>query len=405
MPDALLIRFAPRPAERVEFVPVDESGRLAGPVRAGSVTEAAMEAGTRRVIVLVPAADLLLTRVTVPTASRSRVRKAAPFALEDALAQDIEDLHIALGARDTDQQWPVAVVERARMDHWLGQLHEAGLHPDRVVPEPLALPLEPGSGSLLLEADRALLRDQPWSAQAATPETLPSLIELLAGRSEEGINLRVWHCGGELPAWLEPVSATLESCDHGALGVLAAGVMQAEGLIDLLQGDYSRKEQYGRIWRPWRAAAVLLAVSFVLAMTHQGLKHRELSREATDLKARIEQVYRDANPGGRVVDPRVQMEQQLAALRRGQGGGGSDFLGLLGRMGGALAAGSDIELLGANFRDGRLDLELTAGDIQSLDQLKQRLTEAGGLSVDIQSATAGADRRVQGRLRLQGTDS
>lgn len=404
MPDALLIRFAPRPDERVEFAPVDEHGRLAGPVRVGSVTEAAMEAGTRRVVVLAPAADLLLTRVTVPTASRSRVRKAAPFALEDALAQDIEELHIALGARDADQQWPVAVVERARMDHWLGRLHEAGLHPDRVVPEPLALPLEPGSGSLLLEEDRALLRDQPWSAQVAGRETLPPLIELLAGRSTEGINLRVWHCGGELPAWLEPVSATLEPCDNGALGVLAAGAMRSEGSIDLLQGGYSRKEQYGRIWRPWRAAAALLAASFVLAMVHQGLERRELVRESADLRARIERVYRDANPGGRVVDPRVQMEQQLAALRRGRGGGGSDFLGLVGKMGGALA-GSDIELVGANFRDGRLDLELTAADIQTLDQLKQRLTEAGGLSVDIQSATAGANRRVQGRLRLQGTES
>ncbi|MFA7594700.1 MAG: type II secretion system protein GspL [Thiohalobacteraceae bacterium] len=404
MPDALLIRFAPRPEERIEFVPVDENGRLAGPVRVGSVTEAALEAGTRRIIVLAPAADLLLTRVTVPTSNRARVRKAAPFALEDALAQDIEELHIALGTRDTDQQWPVAVVERARMDHWLEQLHEAGLHPDRVVPEPLALPLEPGSGSLLLEEGRALLRDQPWSAQAVSPATLPGLIELLAGRSEAGINLRVWHCGGELPTWLEPVSATLEDCGHGGLGVLAAGVMQAEGLIDLLQGSYSRKEQYGRIWRPWRAAAALLVASFVLAMVHQGLKHRELSRESTALAARIEQVYRDANPGGRVVDPRVQMEQQLAALRRGQGGGSSDFLGLIGRMGRAVA-GSDIELLGANFRDGRLDLELTAGDIQGLDQLKQRLTEGGGLSVDIQSATAGANRRVQGRLRLQGSTS
>ena len=34
-----------------------------------------------------------------------------------------------------------------------------------------------------------------------------------------------------------------------------------------------------------------------------------------------------------------------------------------------------------------------------------KLTAAGGLSVDIQSATAGANQRVQGRLRLQGAES
>ena len=405
MRETLLIRFAEQAADGVDFVRLDEAGKPVAPGRRGSITEAAIEATGRRVVVLVPAADLFLTRAVVPTNSRPRARKAVPFAVEEQLADDIETLHFALGTRDADGHWPVAVVAQARMDAWLEQLREAGILPDRFLPEPAALPLAPGGASLLLEVDRILLRDQPWSAQSATRETLPGLLELLMARDEAGIELQVWHCGGELPVWMEPVSARIEPCPHGPLGVLASGLAASDNAIDLLQGAYSRKEQYGRLWRPWRAAAALLVVGVLLAAVQHGLDYRRLKVESAELTAQIERVYKSAFPEGRVVNPRVQMEQQLNMLRQQQGAGGNDFLGLIAQMGTVLSSTAGIELVGINFRDGRADLELTAGDVQTLDRLKQQLIEQGGLSVDIQSATTGANQRVQGRLRVQGTPS
>jgi general secretion pathway protein L len=404
MPETLLIRFAEHSADGVDFVRLDAANRPLAPVRRGSLAEAAVEAATRRVVVLVPATDVLLTRANVPTPNRQRARKAVPFALEEQLAEDVDTLHFALGTRDADGHWPVAVAAKAHMDAWLAQLHDAGILPDRFFPEAALLPLAPGSASLLLEDARILLRDQPWSAQSVDPVMLPSLLELLMARSETGIALDVWHCGGDLPVWMEPVSAKVEPCTDGALAVLARGLNQ-EGLPDLLQGAYSRKEQYGRLWRPWRAAAALLLAGIVVSAVQHGLHYRSLKAESAELTAQLEQVYTQTFPGGRVVNPRVQMEQQLNQLRARQGGGGNDFLGLIGRLGGVVAATPGIELLGANFREGQLDLELSATDIQVLDRLKQQLTETGGLSVDIQSATTGADRRVQGRLRVQGSAS
>jgi len=355
-------------------------------------------------VVLVPATDVLLTRAAVPTTNRQRARKAMPFALEDLLASDVDDLHFALGARDAEGQWPVAVVARTCMDEWLRQLREAGILPDRLVPEALALPLEAGGGGLLLEVDRVLLRDQPWSAQVLTPDTLPAVLDLLVSRNEAGIDLQVWHCGGELPVWLERVSAKVEPCAEGALKVLANGLVRAEG-IDLLQGPYSRKEQYSRLWRPWRSAVALLLIGVVVSGVQLGLRHRALQAESAALATQIEAVYKQAFPSGRIVNPRAQMEQQLKALRQQQGGAGDDFLGMVAQLGGVFAATPGVELTSANFRDGFLDVELTAGDVQVLDRLKQQITAKGGLNVEIQSATTGTDQRVQGRLRIQRTAS
>lgn len=405
MPETLLIRFAEQRAAGVDFVRLSDAGQPVGAARRGSLGEAAQESTGRRVVVLVPAADVLLAQAAVPTGNRQRARKAVPFALEEQLAEDVDTQHFALGTRGADGQWPVAVVARACMDDWLAQLHEAGILPDRIFPEALALPLSPGAGSLLLEADRALLRDAPCSAQSATAQTLPALLDLLTARDEAGIELKVWHCGGELPVWMEPVSAKVEPCADGALAVLARGLVEPDALIDMLQGAYSRKEQYGKLWRPWRAAAALLLAVVIVSGIQHALSLRSLKAEAAALTQQIEQVYAQAFPGGRVVNPRVQMEQQLKLLRAQQGGGDSDFLGLLARLGAAFSATPGIELTGASYRDGRLDLQLTASDIQTLEKLKQQLGSQGGLDVEIQSATTGADQRVQGRLRVQGAAS
>lgn len=405
MPEILLIRFGEQRAEGVEFVRLNEAGRPFGASQRGNLADAAAQAAGRRVTVLVPSADVLLAQAAVPTGNRQRARKAVPFALEEQLAEDVDSQHFALGNRAADGSWPVAVVARSRMDDWLAQLHEAGILPDRLIPEAVALPHTPGAVSLLLEAENLLLRDAPWSAQNTSAQTLPALLDLLTARNEAGIELNVWHCGGELPVWLEPVSAKVEPCADGALGVFARGLAQPEALIDLLQGAYSRKEQYGKLWRPWRAAAALLLVGVIVSAIQHALTLRSLKAEAAALGEQIGQVYTQAFPGGRVVNPRVQMEQQLKLLRAQQGGGGNDFLGLIAQLGGAVAATPGIELTGANFRDGRLDVELTANDIQTLEKLKQQLGSQGGLSVDIQSATTGTDQRVQGRLRVQGAPS
>ena len=106
-----------------------------------------------------------------------------------------------------------------------------------------------------------------------------------------------------------------------------------------------------------------------------------------------------------MVNPRAQLQQRLAALERGPGGGQADFLALLQQAGPVLRGTGGLELRGANFRDGTLDLELTVANLQVLDQVKQRLAEAGGLVAEIQSATADADQRVQSRLRIAGAGS
>jgi general secretion pathway protein L len=133
-----------------------------------------------------------------------------------------------------------------------------------------------------------------------------------------------------------------------------------------------------------------------------GIDYYRLSRESEQLRAQIEKTFKTALPGTkRIVNPRVQMQQQLDKLQRRQGSG-VNFLTLLAQSGAVLKGRQGVDITGATFRAGRLDVDLTVADLQLLDQLKQALMQNGSLTVEIQSATTGPDQRVQSRLRIQG---
>lgn len=401
MAESLLVRLESNGALR-DWAVVDEAGRCVDGVHEGELAPGAAAAG-RRVVVLVPAEDVHLCRATVPGRSRQRVLRAIPYALEEQLADDVESLHFAIGAVQEDNDYPVAVVARARMNGWLESLQDRGLAPDCMLPDALALPLEGDSWSLLVEGGRALVRRSTYSGFAIDTDTLPVWFELLAGKEGAPPRVRLFGDTGVDVGIVEvePASAG----DAQPLAILARGRAQT-GAIDLLQGGYSRREELGRLLRPWRATAALLAAGLILTAVSTGIDYYRLSRQQEELTVRIEQLYRQTFPDAkRVVNARAQMEQRLKALQRRAGQAGTDFIGLLGETASVLHQTRGVRIQGASYRDGRLDLELTADNLQVLDQLKQKLAASGRLTAEIQSATTEAGQKVKSRIRVQGVNS
>ncbi len=125
MADWLLIRIGNDPGT-VDYLAADGTGRIIETLRTGSLADAAPHQAGRRVCVLAPASDVLLTDAESPLKSGARYQQIVPFALEEQLAEDIESLHFAVGRRVGDSpRIPVAVVSRALIDGWLNHLRDA----------------------------------------------------------------------------------------------------------------------------------------------------------------------------------------------------------------------------------------------------------------------------------------
>jgi general secretion pathway protein L len=408
MRNTLLLRADPTDAGSWHWLRLDQDGKPQGSIHAGSLGDAASEASGLRVVMLVPGIDCLLTSVSIPGSNRKKLLRAVPYALEEQLSDEVENLHFAVGTSQVDGAWPVVVIGNHKMETLLQAVSEAGLDVQLMIPEVLAVPYTENEISVLVGEDMALVRNGVTSGLAVDCDNLGMLLGAVQQDQQDEEAPPVVHLlvqeGSPLPDTSGIEGARrIEQYAGDPLTVFARGLDSKS--INLLQGAYGRSGEWGRLLRPWRATAALLLAGVLVSNVVMGVDYFRLSKESEQLTSQIEAVFRKALPDTqRVVDPRVQMQQQLDRLENSQGRG-NRFLTLLAQSAEVLKGKQGVEVSGATFRAGRLDIDLKVSNLQLLDELKQALSESGGLSVEIQSATTGKDQRVQSRLRIQGVGS
>lgn len=385
----------------------------------GSLTDAAAQSTGAHVVAMVPGADVLLTQIEMPNLNRSNLAKAVPYALEEQLASDVEDLHIAIGSRDAAGRVANAVVSRRAIDSWLEHLKEAGVHVDVLTSEVFGVPLAEDAETgrrwgLLVNGGQACLRTASQAGLATETESLPAVLGAMLDEAGDTLpsEVTVTVCGADVfsaspacvalrtlceergVAWT--VRATGEACP-----LLLAQGFSEQNAINLLQGDYSRKQQLEKLLRPWLPALVVLGLWLVLQVGLTGFDYARLSAQDQALRAQIEAVYRQAFPEARnVVNPKVQMEQALAKLHGGAKSGGG-FLALLGESGKVFKDTAGLKLRNLRYKEGKLEVDLEVADLQILDKLKQRLIDEAKLKVEIVSASS-RDDKVETRITVAG---
>ena len=420
---------------------VRDEERPAGSVCHGSLNDAALQAAGARVSVLVPGADVLLAQVELPAMKTQRLARAVPFALEEQLAEDVDDLHVAIGHRDAQGKVANVVVSRPRLEGWLGMLKAIGLQADVVTPELFGVHWEEKEGfenaagdgneprqicwSILIDGQAGLLRT---GAQTGMAFEIPNLLTTIQASIVEAgklppAHLRLTHCESEntdLDNNLGRTGKFSDSDEYRALTALCAeqgialsldikdearSIVLAQGfdeqhVINLLQGDFSRKEQLEKLFRPWRPALMLAGVWLLLQVGMFTVEYSQLSSHDDELKEQIEAVYRDAFPLSRnIVNPKVQMQRGLDKLR----GGSSQSEGLLqliAKTGAVLKDTPGATLRTLRYKKNKLDIDIDIPNLQSLDKLKQRLSTEASLKVEIVSASS-RDGKVESRLSLE----
>ena len=381
MSDRLLLRLASD--GRLSWLRQTADGRVLGASQDGAPDKAELAAASE-IVVLVPAEDVLLASATVPARNRSQQLQAVPFALEDQLIGAVEDLHFAVAAGAGDDV-SVAVVAQARLREWLAQLQTAGIQPDVLLPETLAMPLPADGGSLLLSDDRALVRLAAWSGFACARDDLDDWLQQARAAGFEGE--------------LHPLQADGQSAD--VLALLAQGVRQAP--INLLGGEFgaSHRQAGGSRW--WRRAAMLAAAALVLAFVLRGLEVVQLSRAVdameTSMQDIVRQTFPELGPAELRMGADVLMRNRLQDLSAsGQRGG---LMRLLGQVAPILGSTTQSRLRGLEYRNGLLEVALIAPDVATLDSLRERIAAIPGLGAEVTAANP-AENGVDGRIRIVG---
>jgi general secretion pathway protein L len=349
-----------------------------------------------RVQLVIPAAQVLLARVKLPSAARHRAGAVLAFAIEDRIVDEPDASQVSwLG--DAGEDDIVAVIDKLGLERWRKALSAAGLRSYEIHCETLLLPWTPSEWSLAWNGSEGFVRtgEREGAATdsgdgAAPPLSLRMWLEAAKARDAvpASIALYVTKPGAEpdFEAWTRELGVAVRlagawdwrAAPPRAGVVLAQERQRWEGV---LSGIAARLRPAAWILSAVVALhTVALVVDWaVLAREQRALRHQ--------MEARFRALYPDAVA---VADPAIQMRRKLAEARHAAGVvDNGDFLPMIERVAAAMKVVPECALRVLSYESGRMTLELTEPTEAKVKRLVAALTQAG-LSV---ARSAGARRR------------
>ena len=412
MAEFFVLRIGEDAAQPASWIAVDDRGTCRGKPGRGTLAEAAAALLDRTLIVLIPASEALTFAVDIP-AKGSRLLAALPYALEDQVADDIDDLHFAPGKRNASGKLAVAVVANSSLEGWQARLSEAGLAPASIIPENHGLARTPNTMSLLVDGDQIFFNDgadMSFVIAGISPSEAVAAAGFIDDDQSGASQHLLVYCDAALndryeKDWAllrhELASVDVNLLADGVLPRLAVTVASGEG-INLLQGRYGPRTEITAMLRPWRYAAIfLLALGFV-GLIGKAADFYRLSAEQSALRLQFTEEYRLLRPNDtrEIVNPVTTVRD----LRRSNSAGSTAapvFLPLLSQLAEALQQNEEAVLESARYRAGVIDVRLNAPDVPTLDRIVQAVNASGEYSATLQSADSDSDGdRVNSQIRV-----
>lgn len=374
--------------------------------QASQLGELAALSRDAKVTVLVSSAEIGFHQLDLPPGSKRHLAQVVPYALEEDLAQDIQELHFAWQA----DAWrtpkggepaglPVAVVAKKQLQAWQSWLDDAGISYNALIPDLFILPQAPDEWTAMRIADEVVVRHSAWRGFSIEQTLFAELAGLFSDALTPPQRIR---CFGDVQWPQAPAElSTVDQAEHDTAHLLLlARAVTAGQSINLLQGEFAKKRQRKATLGVWRWPAVAAAALVALLFIDKGLYIWQLNQQQAQVRAQIEQRYRDTFPNeSRVVNVRAQLNQHLARL---QGGGeSSQVLALLSQLTPAFAGTElDITLMQFDANRNELRIQATAADFVTFERFRELATEQE-LAVEQGQLNSRAGR-IAGTLVVRG---
>ncbi len=392
----------------------------------------------KKVSILIDAHFTTLESVSVPSKNRAKQLLAVPFAMEDLLAEDIDDTHFALGksgsgkpktdksagasdsADDNDiaqeinlsakpegNTVPVIAIKRSLLQDTLTRFNQHQIHPEIITADSIALPGDPSQWCVLLDEDSALIKTDYLQAHSCDRENLPVILQALLDQHEQKPGtITYYHKADDTDAetMLDDLEIELQIKPYQthALEIFIQHLNDAPPL-NLLQGEFAIRSNAGGIaWlQPWKAAASVAALWMVLHLTYASVISTQLEDSNAELTKQIEREFKRAIPDARkMVNMQKRVGRRLNELKAASSGSKeAGFLEILSKVSPIFKNNDKLNIKAAIFRNNYIDIDLTAKTLQDIEQVKDRLAEVSGIKTVL--STSVEKGKVKGRLRLE----
>lgn len=341
----------------------------------------------RNLIVFVDGRDVLGLKVHLPTRNEKEALKAAPFAVEDEIAEAAENVHVALSNPDTDEPATrtINVVSQDIMVALTARISNLGFPEADLISAHSLLP----EGDCLIQGPDILLGTIGHRTFA-----LDSSIgtDLVRGLIETSSDIQIY--GDQLAASLGRPSTGDGMSDQSAFLIwLAERHMQGADAISLRQGEYQAKRPVDlKGIKQWRMVGALAAILGIGWFANTILQTNAMNARAVELNRLASEFATAGWPETNGDIPRA-----LALSGATQGGGTSGLPSALTTVSIlyeslATVPGAELRSLRYDAARGQLSAIIAFEGFADADQLASAIQTRG------LSATAGDARQSGGKV-------
>ena len=345
-----------------------------------------------RVQLVIPAAQVLITRARIPQGARRRPGSALAFAVEERTAGEPDANQVSwLGAVGDEDA--LAVADKAGLERWRQALGAVGIRGYEVHCETLLLPWQTGEWSLAWNGSEGFVRTGEFEGTATDcgdrqvpPLSLRLLLEEVQARSAGPSSIAIHPTSPEaapdLAAWQSELGIALRMA-----GTYDWRTVPAAAGVSLAQ-ERQRWRLFSGAAAQLRPAAWILGAALALHSVALVVDWMSLANEQRALRQQMESRFRASFPDAvAVVDPVLQMRRKLAEARHAAGQPDSgDFLPMIEMAMAGMKNLPEGSLRVLSYESGRMTLELAATAEASVSAILTRLTQAG-MSVERSAAS------------------
>ena len=344
-----------------------------------------------RIQLVVPAAQVLITRARVPQEARRRAGSLLAFAVEEKTAGEPDANQVSwLGAvGDNDV---LAVVDKPGLTRWRDALGAAGIRGYEVHCETLLLPWTAGEWSLAWNGREGFVRSGEFEGAAtdcgdrqAPPLSLRLMLEEVeahgAGPSSVALYTTMPDAVPDIEAWTRELGIAVRLA-----GTWDWRTAPPEAGVSLTQERQRWRAFTGAAAR-LRPAAWILGAALAIQAAALVIDWTSLAHQQRALRQQMESRFRAAFPDAvAVTDPVLQMRRKLAQARHAAGQPDSgDFLPMIEKVMAGLKDLPAGALRIVSYESGRMTLELAASDEAAVHRIVTRLVQSG-LSIEPSAA-------------------
>jgi general secretion pathway protein L len=377
----IIIYFETTDLSQLSWLLVNEQSAPEQIILHGTLSELAQAAKNHpdaEIIGIATPADVLLTTAKLPKLNRQRLLQALPYALEEQLLTDVNELHFATGEY-SEAGLPVAIIAKTTLNTWLATLKENGIAPTIIIPAPLAMLYTENQWHIKIFGDSALVRTGPFCGFACDKNNLDKMLELkLADTTKPQAIFIDNYTTEQFP------KATQNFPEREFI----SGLIKSAGppTLNLLQGAFQAKRKSTDAKKIWVLTAYVIGALLAVILCCNFISLLVLQHKAATLDTAIASIYKHNFPHATaIVSPKSRMSERLSLLANDNHK--NRLLVWLAYLGKSMTQVKSLIIKQLDFRNNQLSLELFAPDLASLDTLTHSLQEQG-LQVKQQNVTA-----------------